>query len=81
MLTARDAVGDRVGGLDAGADDYLLKPFSFAELLARLRALIRRAPGERPTLLEAGDLPALSRPARRWRCCSMRTFAPNAKLG
>jgi len=45
MLTARDAVGDRVGGLDAGADDYLLKPFSFAELLARLRALVRRCAG------------------------------------
>jgi len=55
-LTARDAVGDRVDGLDAGADDYLLKPFSFSELLARLRALVRRAPAERPTLLEAGDL-------------------------
>ena len=48
MLTARDAVADRVEGLDAGADDYLVKPFSFAELLARLRALARRAPAERP---------------------------------
>jgi two-component system OmpR family response regulator len=67
MLTARDAVTDRVSGLDAGADDYLLKPFSFAELLARLRALVRRAPGERPTLLEAGDL-RLDPAARRvWR--------------
>jgi two-component system, OmpR family, response regulator len=67
MLTARDAVIDRVAGLDAGADDYLLKPFSFAELLARLRALVRRAPGERPTLLEAGDL-RLDPAARRvWR--------------
>jgi two-component system, OmpR family, response regulator len=67
MLTARDAVADRVAGLDAGADDYLLKPFSFAELLARLRALVRRAPGERPTLLEAGDL-RLDPAARRvWR--------------
>jgi two-component system, OmpR family, response regulator len=67
MLTARDAVRARVDGLDAGADDYLLKPFSFAELLARLRALVRRAPAERPTLLEAGDL-RLDPAARRvWR--------------
>jgi two-component system OmpR family response regulator len=56
MLTARDAVEDRVAGLDAGADDYLVKPFSFAELLARLRALARRPPHERPTVLEVGDL-------------------------
>ena len=56
MLTARDAVSDRVAGLDHGADDYLVKPFSFAELLARLRALARRGPVERPAVLEAGDL-------------------------
>jgi two-component system OmpR family response regulator len=56
MLTARGAVGDRVRGLDAGADDYMPKPFSFAELLARLRALLRRDPGERPAVLRAGDL-------------------------
>ena len=56
MLTARDAVEDRVRGLDEGADDYLLKPFSLAELLARLRALSRRGPVERPTLHELGDL-------------------------
>jgi two-component system OmpR family response regulator len=56
MLTARDAVEDRVTGLDAGADDYLTKPFSFAELLARLRALARRPPLERPVVIEVGDL-------------------------
>lgn len=56
MLTARDAVEDRVRGLDAGADDYLTKPFSFNELLARLRALLRRGAAERPAVLVAGDL-------------------------
>jgi len=56
MLTARDAVEDRVRGLDGGADDYLTKPFSLAELTARLRALARRGPIERPAVLEAGDL-------------------------
>jgi two-component system, OmpR family, response regulator len=56
MLTARDAVDDRVAGLDAGADDYLTKPFSFAELLARVRALIRRGAHERPAVLTVGDL-------------------------
>jgi two-component system OmpR family response regulator len=56
MLTARDGVFDRVAGLDAGADDYLVKPFAFAELLARLRALRRRGRAERPSLLEVGDL-------------------------
>ena len=56
MLTARDAVEDRVRGLDGGADDYLTKPFSLAELTARLRALARRGPIERPAVLSAGDL-------------------------
>ena len=56
MLTARQAVADRVAGLDAGADDYLTKPFSFSELFARLRALIRRGVGERPAVLRTGDL-------------------------
>ncbi|MDX6627650.1 MAG: two-component system, OmpR family, response regulator, partial [Solirubrobacterales bacterium] len=56
MLTARDAIDDRVRGLDVGADDYLTKPFSFGELFARLRALLRRGPTERPTVLTVGDL-------------------------
>ena len=67
MLTARDAIEDRVAGLDTGADDYLTKPFSFAELGARLRALVRRGPIERGTVLDAGDL-RLDPAARRvWR--------------
>jgi DNA-binding response OmpR family regulator len=56
MLTARDAVEDRISGLDSGADDYLVKPFAFAELLARLRVMLRREREERETLLQAGDL-------------------------
>lgn len=57
MLTARDSVDDRVAGLDAGADDYLVKPFALKELLARLRALTRRGEsGERRPVLRAGDL-------------------------
>jgi two-component system OmpR family response regulator len=67
MLTARDAVKDRIAGLDEGADDYLTKPFSYAELLARLRALVRRGAVERPTELQVGNLRL--DPARRqaWR--------------
>jgi two-component system OmpR family response regulator len=56
MLTARDGVEDRIRGLDAGADDYLVKPFAFSELLARLRALVRRGGSERPAVLEADDV-------------------------
>jgi two-component system OmpR family response regulator len=56
MLTARDSIDDRVAGLDSGADDYLVKPFAFAELLARLRAIARRGEAERPTVLTVGDL-------------------------
>ncbi len=56
MLTARDGVEDRIRGLDAGADDYLVKPFAFGELLARLRAVTRRAPSERPAVLRVADV-------------------------
>ena len=56
MLTARGRVDDRIRGLDAGADDYLAKPFDFGELLARVRALIRRGPSQRPPTLRVGDL-------------------------
>ena len=64
MLTARDDVSDRVRGLDAGADDYLTKPFAFEELFARIRSLVRRGPRERPPVLEVGDL-ALDPAAQR----------------
>jgi len=67
MLTARDSVEDRVHGLDSGADDYLVKPFSFAELLARVRALSRRGPIERPVVLEVGDLRLDSSKHQVWR--------------
>jgi two-component system OmpR family response regulator len=63
MLTARDGVDDRVRGLDSGADDYLTKPFAFRELVARVRALLRRGGAARPTVLAVGDL--LLDPARR----------------
>jgi two-component system OmpR family response regulator len=67
MLTARGSVDDRVAGLDGGADDYLAKPFSFAELLARLRALIRRGQLERPGVIAVGDL-QMNRASRQvWR--------------
>jgi two-component system OmpR family response regulator len=67
MLTARDAIDDRVQGLDTGADDYLVKPFSFAELAARLRALARRGPIERAPVLLAGDLHLDPSSRRVWR--------------
>jgi two-component system, OmpR family, response regulator len=67
LLTARDAVADRVSGLDAGADDYLVKPFTFAELLARLRALKRRGATERPVELTVGDLRLDPARRRAWR--------------
>ncbi|MCD2191152.1 response regulator transcription factor [Actinomycetospora soli] len=67
MLTARDAVDDRIRGLDGGADDYLTKPFSFGELAARLRALIRRGAADRPTVLAVGDLRLDPASRRAWR--------------
>ncbi|MHB1502771.1 MAG: response regulator transcription factor [Acidimicrobiales bacterium] len=67
MLTALDAVDDRVKGLDAGADDYLSKPFSFAELSARLRALVRRGASRRPPVVVVGDLRLDPAERRAWR--------------
>jgi DNA-binding response OmpR family regulator len=76
MLTARDAVEDRVRGLDSGADDYLVKPFAFSELVARIRALSRREPGVTSPVLQVGDLTldTTTREARRGhRCVSLTT--------
>jgi two-component system OmpR family response regulator len=67
ILTARDGVEDKVSGLDSGADDYLSKPFSFAELLARLRALTRRGPTERPSVVEVGSLRLDPATRQAWR--------------
>ncbi len=67
MLTARDAVSDRVRGLDGGADDYLTKPFSLSELSARLRALARRGPAEQPLVLQVDDLHLDPATRRVWR--------------
>jgi two-component system OmpR family response regulator len=67
MLTARGSLDDRVVGLDGGADDYMVKPFAFAELLARLRALHRRGPEERPTVLRVDDLRLDPASRRVWR--------------
>ena len=67
MLTARDEIGDRVRGLDVGADDYLVKPFSLLELAARIRALSRRDDRARPTVLSVGDLRLDPAAKRAWR--------------
>jgi two-component system copper resistance phosphate regulon response regulator CusR len=77
MLTARDAVNDRVRGLDAGADDYLSKPFDFLELLARMRALLRRGSEMRPDTVQVADLVIDTRSRRAWR--SNRPIALTAK--
>jgi two-component system OmpR family response regulator len=77
MLTARGGLGDRIRGLDAGADDYLAKPFDFGELLARLRALVRRAPSERPARLEVGNL--VLDPATHAVSCAGRPVALTAR--
>src|ERR1700716_3286552 len=76
MLTARDAVEDSVAGRDAGGDDYLTKPFSLAELRARLRALVRRGGGERPTVLEVGDLRLDPATHRAWVGDTARSLSP-----
>ncbi len=76
MLTARDAIEDRVHGLDQGADDYLTKPFSLAELLARLRALVRRGPTKRPTVLQVGDLRLDPATQQVWRGDEEITLSP-----
>ena len=67
LLTARDAVEDRIHGLDSGADDYLVKPFSLAELRARLRAILRRGAATRPAVFEVGDLKLDPATQRVWR--------------
>ena len=76
MLTARGSVEDRVAGLDTGADDYLVKPFAFAELLARLRALVRRGEPERPSVLEVGDLRLDPATRQVWRGSSEISLSP-----
>ena len=76
MLTARDEIGDRVRGLDAGADDYLVKPFSLLELAARLRALARRDDRRRPAVLSEGDLKLDPASKRAWRAGAELQLSP-----
>ena len=76
LLTARDAVEDRIAGLDGGADDYLTKPFAFGELLARLRALARRGPVARPAVVEVGDLRLDPATRRVWRGSAEIALSP-----
>jgi two-component system OmpR family response regulator len=76
MLTARDEIGDRVRGLDAGADDYLVKPFSLLELAARLRALARRDDRRRPAVLAEGDLKLDPASKRAWRAGTEIELSP-----
>lgn len=76
MLTARDAVSDRIAGLDCGADDYLIKPFAFDELLARMRALLRRGHGQTSTLLSVADLTLDPVTRRVERACKQVLLSP-----
>ena len=76
MLTARDSLEDRVGGLDSGADDYLVKPFEREELLARLRALLRRGPALTPQEIVVGDLVVDTRAHRVWRAGEELALTP-----
>ena len=76
MLTARDEIGDRVRGLDVGADDYLVKPFSLLELAARIRALSRRDDHARPTVLSVGDLRLDPAAKRAWRGGTELSLSP-----
>ena len=81
MITARDAVHDRVQGLDAGADDYLSKPFDFHELLARMRALLRRSPEVRPEIVRIADLVINTRSRRAGRSnCTIELTAKEYAL-
>ena len=80
MLTARDTPADRIAALDAGADDYLVKPFDFGELLARLRALQRRPAGARPPLLVVGEL-SFDPATREVRCGGRQPVLTGTELG